>query len=473
MSGSAQHLQDTTAGSGTRKASQLGLIEWAEWVIAQSGQVPASHHLLLLEKLDAVARGDIDRLMVLMPPGSAKSTYASLIFPAFWLAAHPATSVIATSHTASLAGNFSRQVRQLIRDYGNQLSYRLVAGEQAADHWRTSQRGEYFAAGVRGPLTGRRADIVIIDDPIKSHADADSPTLRERLWDWYRSDLTTRLKPRGRIVLIMTRWREDDLAGRLLAQNPAEWHVLRLPAFAEEDDPLNRKLGAALWPEWEDEAALLRKRNIHGERIWSTLYQQSPRAIEGSLFKTNHIDVLDTAPITDGDTVVRAWDLAATASTGDNDPDWTVGVKLARDRVGRFIILDVVRLRGTPHAVQTAIVEAARIDGRAVLIGLPEDPGQAGKHQVLYLTRELAGYRIRSSRESGAKITRAGPVASQVEARNFAMVRGTWNHAFLDELHEFPFGRKDDQVDALSRAFLLLTESGAPIRHLAVSVLPR
>ena len=473
MSGSAHHSQDTTAGSGTRKTSQLSLAEWAGWVVAQSEQVPALHHQLLLEKLDAVARGDIDRLMVLMPPGSAKSTYASLIFPAWWLAAHPATSVIATSHTASLAENFSRQVRQLIREYGNQLGFRLVAGEQAASHWRTSQRGEYFAAGVRGPLTGRRADIVIIDDPIKSHADADSPTLRERLWDWYRSDLTTRLKPRGRIVLIMTRYREDDLAGRLLAQNPAEWQVLRLPALAEQDDPLDRTPGSALWPEWEDEAALLRRRDTQGERSWSALYQQSPRQIEGTLFKTNHIDVVDTAPVSYGDTVVRAWDLAATASTGDNDPDWTVGIKLARDRVGHFIVLDVVRLRGTPHAVQTAIAEAARIDGRAVTIGLPEDPGQAGKHQVLYLTRELAGYRIRSSRESGAKITRAGPVASQVEGRNFAIVRGTWNHAFLDELHEFPFGRKDDQVDALSRAFLLLTESGTPMRRLDVPVLSR
>ena len=111
---------------------------------------------------------------------------------------------------------------------------------QAAGHWQTTGKGEYFAAGIRGPLIGRRADLVIIDDPIKSQAEADSPVLRERAWNWYRFDLTTRLKPRGRIVLIMTRWHEDDLAGRLLAQNPGEWHVLRLPALAEENDPLER-----------------------------------------------------------------------------------------------------------------------------------------------------------------------------------------------------------------------------------------
>ena len=210
--------------------------------------------------------------MVLMPPGSAKSTYASLLFPAWWFTQHPDSSVIATSHTTSLAEHFGRQVRELVREYGITLGYGLHAGQQAAGHWQTSGKGEYFAAGIRGPLTGRRADLVIIDDPIKSQAEADSPVLRERLWNWYRFDLTTRLKPRGRIVLIMTRWHEDDLAGRLLAQNPAEWHLIRLPALAEENDPLRRPPGTALWPDWEDEPALLRRRDTIGERAWSALY---------------------------------------------------------------------------------------------------------------------------------------------------------------------------------------------------------
>ena len=345
--------------------------------------------------------------MVLMPPGSAKSTYASILYPAWWFTQHPVSSVIATSHTTSLAEHFGRQARELVQRNGSQLGYGLHAGQQAAGHWQTTGKGEYFAAGIRGPLTGRRADLVIIDDPIKSQAEADSPVLRERIWNWYRSDLTTRLKPKGRIVLIMTRWHEDDLAGRLLAQNPAEWHVIRLPALAEENDPLGRAPGAALWPEWEDEAALLRKRDTVGERTWSALFQQSPRPIVGSLFKTDCIDILDVPPTRSAGQVVRAWDLAATVATGGNDPDWTVGVKLGRDDSGRFIVLDVVRLRGSPHEVEAAIAEAARIDGRSVTIGLPEDPGQAGKHQVTYLARRLAGHRIDASRETGAKTTRA------------------------------------------------------------------
>ena len=217
--------------------------------MARSGLTPAMHHCLLLKQLNSLCRGDIDRLMVLMPPGSAKSTYTSMLFPAWWFTQHPASSLIATSHTHSLAEHFGRQVRELVREYGDQLGYGLQAGHQAAGHWRTTAKGEYFAAGVRGPLTGRRADLVIIDDPIKSQAKSDSPLLRDRLWNWYRFDLTTRLKPRGRIALVMTRWHEDDLAGRLLEQNPSEWQLIRLPALAEENDPLQRPLGTALWPE--------------------------------------------------------------------------------------------------------------------------------------------------------------------------------------------------------------------------------
>ena len=465
--------QNLVDEQGRREPIRSNLIDWVSWVLGASGQSPALHHRLLLEQLEAISGGTIDRLMVLMPPGSAKSTYASILYPTWWFTQHPVSSVIATSHTASLAEHFGRQARDMVKEWGSRLGYDLRAGVRAAGHWQTSCKGEYFAAGVRGPLAGRRADLVIIDDPIKSYAEADSPLFREWIWNWYRSDLSPRLKPKGRIVLVMTRWHEDDLAGRLLAQNAAEWHVICLPALAEDDDPLGRAPGAALWPKWEDEAALLRKRNTVGERSWSAQYQQSRRPIQGSLFKVSCIDILDVAPKVFAGRVVRAWDLAATVTTGGNDPDWTVGVKLGREDSGRFVVLDVVRLRGSPHEVGSAIDEAARVDGRSIVIGLPEDPGQAGKVQVTYLTSQLAGHRISSSPETGSKATRAGPVASQVEARNVAIVRAGWNHAFIEELRDFPFGRKDDQVDALSRAFEMLTPVGAPARRLSVSYLTR
>jgi predicted phage terminase large subunit-like protein len=470
MPGSSHDSQNQPNKSSSYIESLIG---WAMMVLQRDGQVPARHHRLLIAELDRISRGDIDRLMVLMPPGSAKSTYTSLLFPAWWFTQHPTSSVIATSHTTSLAEHFGRQVRELVREYGDRLGYHLNANRHAAGQWQTTERGEYFATGIRGPLIGRRADLVIIDDPVKSEAEADSLLLRDRVWNWYRFDVTTRLKPRGRVVLIMTRWHMDDLAGRLLAQHPAEWRVLRLPALAEENDPLERPPGAALWPEWEDEAALQRKRETIGERAWSALFQQSPRPIVGSLFKTECIDILDIVPTPDNNVVVRGWDLAATSDVGGHDPDWTAGVKLARDDRGRFIVLDVVRIRGTPRQVEDSVGEAARVDGRAVTIGLPEHPGQAGKHQTNYFTRQLAGYRVDTSRETGSKLTRATPVASQVEAGNLAIVRAAWNHAFLEELRDFPFGRKDDQVDALSRAFTVLTERGRPARRVTLPVLMR
>ena len=448
------------------------LLEWASLVVQEQGQVPAAHHRLLLWELEAVSRGTSDRLMVLMPPGSAKSTYASILFPAWWFRQHPSSSVIATCHTASLARHFARQVRQVIAGCAGQLGYGLETRTRAAAEWRTSTGGEYFSSGVRGPIMGRRADLAIIDDPIKNQAEADSPTSRESIWNWYRFDLTTRLKPHARVILIMTRWHEDDLAGRLLAENANEWRCLSLPALAGPSDPLGRAPEAPLWPDWEDHAALLRRRATLGERAWSAMFQQSPTRKTGTLFPVSRIEFRDDLPAGIS-CAVRAWDFASTTELDGRDPDWTVGLKLLRDASGRFIVADVVRMRGSPRQVEELLVETARRDGTAVHIDLPEDPGQAGKSQVGYYKRSLAGYTVKSSRETGSKETRASPVVSQVEGGNFSLLRASWNQAFINELREFPFGRKDDQVDALSRAFHAIAEAPLPARRMTIPLIAR
>lgn len=444
-----------------RRSVRSDLTAWATLALAPRGQVPAAHHRLIIQELQALTTGATDRLMLLLPPGSAKSTYASVVFPPWWFVQHPGSSILAASHTASLADHFGRGVRGLIDANGARLGYTLDRTSRAAHRFTTTTGADYFAAGVRGPITGRRADLIIIDDPVKSQAEADNPAARDHLWSWYRSDLVTRLKPGGRILLIMTRWHPDDLGGRILDSGDP-WRTLRLPALAEPGDPLGRAPGDALWPEWEDADAIARKRAIIDERAFATLFQQDPRHSTGRLFLTGTIPTVEDPATT---TAVRAWDLAATAQTAGRDPDFTVGLKLARTATGQFVVLDIVRLRGGPHEVEEAILHTAAADGATVAIGLPQDPGQAGRAQIRYLTSRLAGYRVIASPETGAKETRAMPVASQANAGNLALRRAPWNRPFLEELQDFPNGAKDDQVDALSRAFSMLTDTGQPARR--------
>jgi len=428
---------------------------------------PATHHYLLIRELEALARGENDRLMVFMPPGSAKSTYSSVLFPAWYMAQGSGLNIIGASHTATLAETFSRRVQNQVREHALTLGYRLRS--ESAERWETSHGNEYRAVGVGGPIAGTRADLAVIDDPVKSRADAESETLREKTWNWFNADLRTRLKPGGKIALILTRWHEDDLAGRLLEVEGDRWRVIKLPALAtSNDDPLGRSLGEPLWSDdaYGYGAELEEKRATYERsgamRDWGSLYQQDPRPGEGAMFKTERVVTLEAEPATG--TTVRAWDLAATRDTGTRDPDWTVGVKMMRLSDGRYVVTDVVRLRGGPDEVEQAIVNTAQQDGRRVKISLPQDPGQAGKGQVLYLTRRLAGFMVESSPETGDKATRAGPVASQMNVGNVYVVRGAWNRPFLDELAGFPSATKDDQVDALSRAFSVVGLNAAPMR---------
>jgi predicted phage terminase large subunit-like protein len=256
----------------------------------------------------------------------------------------------------------------------------------------------------------------------------------------------------------MTRWHPDDLAGRLLETEGDQWKVISLPALAEENDPLGRAPGEPLWADDSyghgANGRLLKIREDCGRagqmRDWWSLWQQSPRVREGGFFQIGQIAV--EWPTCSLGSTIRAWDLAATKESGGRDPDWTVGLRMSRLADGRYFVSNVKRLRGDPAAVEAAIVETAQADGRGTKILLPQDPGAAGKLVSRYLTSRLAGYDVQVARESGAKATRAGPIAAQVNIGNVLMAKGAWNTAFLEELEHFPNGAHDDQVDALSAA---------------------
>jgi predicted phage terminase large subunit-like protein len=237
----------------------------------------------------------------------------------------------------------------------------------------------------------------------------------------------------------MQRLHERDLAGWLLnGGNGEEWEHVCLPAIQED--------GTALW---EDKHKIedLRRMEQAAPYVFAGQYMQSPAPADGGLFKPDQLQIIDALPAQQI-TWVRGWDLAST-TTGD----YTAGVKLGKLPDGRFIIANVVRIRVGPDERDAAITNTAAVDGFNVKISIPQDPGQAGKTQVLYLTRALAGYNVTSSPESGDKVTRAEPVAAQVNIGNVMMLRGEWNEQLKDEMRMFPNGANDDQVDGLSRAF--------------------
>src|SRR5580658_2776760 len=168
-----------------REDIRTNLIDWASDVLRSSGQTPSAHHRYLLSNLDLVTKGVIKRLLVLMPPGSAKSTYVSVIFPIWWFIQHPRSSVIAVSHTASLVESFSRRIHAVVDEHHHKIGFNIRADDRSIARWKTNTGGEYVAVGIRGAITGLRADLVIIDDPIKSMGDAESLSKRDYLWDWY------------------------------------------------------------------------------------------------------------------------------------------------------------------------------------------------------------------------------------------------------------------------------------------------
>jgi predicted phage terminase large subunit-like protein len=429
-----------------RRSIRRSLTDWCRY----AGFEPARHHLLLIDKLEAVARGEIDRLAIFMPPGAAKSTYASVLFAPWYYAQHPAHCLIAASHTAELAEKWGRRVRNLVAEHSLVLGVGLASDSSAAGRWETSASGEYFAAGVGGAIAGRRADLVVIDDPVRSREDADSELIRDKTWDWYKSDLYTRLKPGGRIVLIQTRWHEDDLAGRLLIDMAAggdRWEVVSLPAIAEQGDPLGRRAGDPLWPEWEDQAALDRKRRTVGPRDWSALYQQRPAPEEGDYFKTEWLRPYDKPPARETLRIYGGSDYAVTADGGDYTVHAVVGV----DPEDRMYLLDLWRKQASSDVWIESFCDLVK-EWKPTEWGEEQGQIRAGVGPFLdRRMRERSAYVYRRQFPTrGDKAVRAQSIRGRMALDGLYVPHtASWYPDLRSELLSFPAGKHDDQVDAL------------------------
>ena len=483
-----------------RRQARARLLHFTSFTYPQYVADPA--HELIASTLDRVIAGNVGRLMIFAPPQHGKSELTSVRLPALWLGRRPDDPVILTSYGADLAESKSRQVRDIVRSdeykalFGDlapvDVPVELRPDSRAVARWQLAHyRGSLLAVGVGGPVTGHGARLGIIDDPFENWEQAQSATYRDKVWDWYRGTFRTRIWEGGAIVLIMTRWHEDDLAGRLLRDQPAEWTVLRLPALAEtqeerdyndrrmgvatgQPEPLERLPGEALAPRRYSAPALASIKRDVGSLVWAAEYQGAPTAAEGTLVKRAWLRIVPAAPATLLGRI-RYWDKAASTS---KTAKFTAGVRLAYGADGLIYIENVVRGQWTTGERRQVMRQTAQLDGRDVLIGVEQEPGSSGLDSVQDDIRLLMGFAVFADRPSGDKDTRMMPFVAQAEAGNVRLVAGDWNQDFIDELCAIPNGRYRDQSDATAGAFNRLIESlemqaeGLVVVDEAVSISP-
>lgn len=439
-----------------------------QFSVMRLGQL-VEHHRLLLSKLQGIEEGTIPNLMVLMPPGSAKSTYVDVVFVPWFMARKPRRNVILASYASDIAKKQGRRARQLIqsRSFVNLVpGVTLKDDQKAADEWALSNGSEYMAGGLLSGLTGNRGALGIVDDPIKGREAAESEVIRNKVWDTYIDDFCSRLIPGSPQVMILTRWHEDDPAGRILPEgwdgesgrfdgrDGRQWEALCLPAIADRaDDPLGRKIGETLWPEWfshEHWAPFQRNR-----RTWSSLYQQKPTAAEGTFFQRSWFRRYTPDQLPKSLHVYLSSDHAP---AGDTDSDYSCVRVWGVDELGDLWLLDGFRHQATMDVTCERVI-GKKAESKAGLIQkwkpfawFPEDDNN---------WKSVEGFVKKSMREENAYCVLA-PISPHgadkaVKAQSFqgmASMGRVWlpvgpeGDDVLDQYLKFPGGRNDDEVDA-------------------------
>lgn len=497
-----------------RELARRHLVDFSQYIAPWYR--PGRHHRLVGEYLEQVetyirtgGKTGIGRLMVFEPPQNGKSEQVSKHFPAWLLGRLCAMyqqpcHVITTSYNADRATENSRAAREIVMGpqyqavFGNLTALEepvsLSTDSRSVEKWDLAapHRGGMLAAGVGGGVTGYPANLFILDDPLKNREEADSQDRRDLIWDWWLSSAYTRLRPGAAVVLMLTRWHSDDLAGRFLksmATNPLaeQWVVLDLPAiwevpevpegktieqyqreklldgvWVEQHDLLDRAPGQALWPEEYPLEWLEIKRANIGPYDWAALYQQSPYLRSGNMFKRQWFGITENFPDpTEIVAQVRYWDKAATAGGGK----YSVGVLIARMKGEIEIVLDVVRGQWSRYEREQQIVRTAQLDGGRpgpkVITWHEQEPGSSGKDsaQATNLKLAQAGFSAHFETATGDKETRAQPWSSQAEGGGVRLLRGGWNQEYIEELVSFPKGRYKDQVDTSSGAHARLNDA--------------
>lgn len=444
-----------------RRRARDGLISFTELTYPRYRTAP--HHQLIARQLERVANKDpltgkreVDRLMLFVPPRHGKSELASKRFPSWYLGKNPSDQLISVSSEAGLAADFGRDVRNIIdsAEYRTLFSTRLAEDSQAKDKWHTDEGGIYYAVGIGGKVLGRGGDVVLIDDPFGTMADAQSATQRKKVWDWYTGTIYNRLMPNGAIILIAHRMHEEDLAGKILASGGDKWTVVELPAIDEQ--------GNALWPESYPLQYLERVKANSQPRFWSALYQQNPIPDEGDYFKADWIKTVPSLPPKHTMNFYGGSDHAVTSDGGD----YTVHAVIGLDSDKRMYLVDLWRKQTSSDVWVEAWCDLvcywkplfwAEERGQ-IVSGIGPFLEQRAIERAAWTARE------QFSTHRGDKGVRAQSIRGRMAMSGLHVLENAPFLANLKaELLAFPAGKHDDQVDALGLIGQLLDRVSAGV----------
>jgi predicted phage terminase large subunit-like protein len=414
-----------------------------------------------------LAFSEILNLIVTVPPQHGKSDYWSRYFTAWYLGTFPDKRVAFCSYAGNYARSWGLKTRRVIEAKGQELFGISCASDshKADDFSIAGKEGGMITAGVDGSLTGRGADLGIVDDPIKNHAEAFSLAHKNKIWDWWDSTFGSRIHEGAKKVVIATRWAEDDLTGRLLElkkKGLEHWTVVNLPALAEEDESLfgfTRKKGEALCPEIYSQATLEARKKKTAPFWWATMYQGAPFVRDGDHFKRDWFRKTDELAVPF--LKCRSWDLAASENPKAKR---TAGMLVSRSTLETYCIENAVKGRWAPGRRNKIIKRIAQLDGYDVPILIEQEPASGGIAQVDEIKRMLPGWTVYSINASteGSKILRADALSGQAELGFISMKRAPWNEDFLDEAAAFPGGPTIDMIDAAANGYNWLAAQDGP-----------
>lgn len=433
------------------------------------GFEPAAHHLLIIAALEKICRGEIDNLLIFAPPGSAKSTFVTQLFIAWYLSNHPDHKVLFATHSVEFAERWGRRIRADLQENRLVLGVEPDQTNQAAARWALKTGGELYGVGAGVGISGFRADLGVIDDPFGSREDAWSETVRQKRWEWYVSDFSARLKPRARRVIMHTRWHEEDIAGRVLSQverGIIKAEVICIPAIAGDKDILGRQPGEYLWdePGGYDYGGFLRQRQREeSPMMWSALYQQAPAPEEGDYFKAEWLKPIDRLPDIKTMRIYGGSDYAVTSDGGDYTVHAVVGV----DPEGKTYLLDLWRKQASPDVWIERFCDLVL---QWKPMGWAEETGQIRSGVGPFIDKRCVERKAFVYREQfptrGDKAIRASSIRGRMAQMGlYVDFNAPWFAALRSELLSFPAGKHDDQVDALGLVGQLLDKmlSGDPI----------